>query len=391
MSQWMVPLADVRVLEEDIARVADVYRSGWLSMGPETEAFERQLASYTGAPHALAVANGTDALHLITAGSGLGPGDDVIVPSLTFVATVNAVAYTGARPVFADVGSLQEPWLTRETVEAALTRDTQAILAMTYGGRAGDLAELRDLAAERGIALFEDAAHGLGGRLGERHLGTIGRAGAYSFFSNKNLAIGEGGAVVTHDDELAARMRLLRSHGMTTLSWDRHRGHANAYDVVALGFNHRIDEPRAALARARLARLDAENAQRAAIDARYRECLTGIDGIAPTSQGDPGDLPAFHLFTAVLDEGLDRDRFRALLAERGVQTSLHYPPVHGFSIYRQDGVTLPVTEAYALRAVTLPMFASMSDEQHETVIVAVREAIAALRTGAAVGAARGGP
>jgi dTDP-4-amino-4,6-dideoxygalactose transaminase len=391
MSQWKVPLADVHVHEDDIARVVDTYRSGWLSMGPETEAFERDLAAYTGAPHALAVANGTDGLHLIAAGAGLGEGDAVVVPSLTFVATVNAVAYTGARPVFADVGSVHEPWLTRASVEAALTPEVRAIVAMTYGGHPGELLALRELAAERGLLLFEDAAHGLGGHAAGEHLGTLGTAGAYSFFSNKNLAIGEGGAVVTGDDALAARMRLLRSHGMTTLTWDRHRGHASTYDVVALGFNHRIDEPRAALARARLARLDAENGQRAEIDARYRTALAAIDGIALTAAGAPGDRAAHHLVTAVLDQGLDRDRVRELLAERGIQTSLHYPPAHRFSIYREEGVDLPVTDAYAQRAVTLPMFASMTDEQHELVVAVVREAVEALRTDAAVTAARGRP
>jgi dTDP-4-amino-4,6-dideoxygalactose transaminase len=391
MSQWKVPLADVQVLEEDIARVVDTYRSGWLSMGPETEAFERDLAAYTGAPYALATANGTDALHLIAAGSGLGASDAVVVPSMTFVATVNAVAYTGARPVFADIGSVHEPWLTRASVEAVLNDEVKAIFAMTYGGQPGELLALRELARERGLALFEDAAHGLGGHAGGEPLGTVGVAGAYSFFSNKNLAIGEGGAVVTRDEELATAMRLLRSHGMTTLTWDRHRGHASGYDVVALGFNHRIDEPRAALARARLARLDAENALRAALDARYRAALAALDGIEPTAPARPGDRPAHHLFTAVLDEGLDRDRFRELLAERGIQTSLHYPPAHRFSIYREEGVELPVTDAYARRAVTLPMFASMTVEQHDLVLTAVREAVEALGTGSAVSAARGRP
>jgi dTDP-4-amino-4,6-dideoxygalactose transaminase len=388
MSQWKVPLADVRVPEEDIARVADTYRSGWLSMGPETEAFERDLAAYTGAEHALAVANGTAALHLIAAGAGLGPGDAVVVPSLTFVATINAVAYTGARQVFADVGSVHEPWLTAASVEAVLGPDVKAIFAMTYGGHPGELLALRTLAAERGLLLFEDAAHGLGGRAAGEHLGTVGSAGAYSFFSNKNLAIGEGGAVVTADDELAARIRLLRSHGMTTLTWDRHRGHASGYDVVALGFNYRIDEPRAALARARLARLDGENARRAELDARYRAAFAGADNLEPTAPAGAADQPAHHLFTAVLEEGLDRDRFRELLAADGVQTSVHYPPAHRFAIYERPGVSLPVTESYARRAVTLPLFAAMSDGQHELVVSSVLAALDALAPPAARAAAR---
>ncbi|HEX7300632.1 MAG TPA: DegT/DnrJ/EryC1/StrS family aminotransferase [Solirubrobacteraceae bacterium] len=374
MPQWTVPLADVVVPEEDIAAVAEVYRSGWLSMGPETEALERDFAAYTGARHALAVANGTAALHLICAGAALGLGDEVVVPSMTFVATVNAVAYTDATPVFADIAGLTEPWLSPDAVEAAVTERTKAIMTMPYGGHPGRIEDLAALARERGLLLLEDAAHGAGSWLGERHLGTFGRAGAFSFFSNKNLAVGEGGMVVTDDDEVAARMRLLRSHGMTTLSWDRHRGHASAYDVVALGFNYRIDEPRAALARRRLARLDEENARRAALDARYRELLGGVEGVTPALAPVAGARLAHHLFAVVLEDGADRDGFRELLAARGIQTSVHYPPVHRFSIYAGDA-DLPLTDGYSARAVTLPMFATMTLEQQDAVVDAVRAAL----------------
>ena len=304
MPVWTVPLADVVVPEEDIAVVADVYRSGWLSMGPQTAALEREFAAYVGARHALAVANGTAGLHLICAAAGLGPGDEVVVPSMTFVATVNAIAYTGATPVFADVVSVTEPWLDPRAVDAALTERTRAVMTMAYGGHPGRTVALAALARERGLMLLEDAAHAAGSRVGGRHLGTFGRAGAFSFFSNKNLAVGEGGMVVTDDDEAAAQMRLLRSHGMTTLTWDRHRGHASGYDVVELGFNYRIDEPRAALARRRLARLDADNARRAQLDARYRDLLAGIDGLAPALRPTADARLAHHLFTVVLDDGI---------------------------------------------------------------------------------------
>jgi dTDP-4-amino-4,6-dideoxygalactose transaminase len=374
MPQWTVPLADVVVPEEDIAAVADVYRSGWLSMGPETEALEREFAAYTGAAHALAATNGTAALHLICVAAGLGPGDEVVVPSMTFVATVNAIAYTGATPVFADLVSLTEPWLDPAAVEAVLTDRTTAIMTMAYGGHPGRTAALAQLAREHGLIVLEDAAHAIGSRLGDRHLGTFGLAGAFSFFSNKNLAVGEGGMVVTDDDDVAARMRLLRSHGMTTLTWDRHRGHASAYDVVELGFNYRIDEPRAALGRRRLARLDDDNARRAELDARYRELLSGVDGLAPALPPTEGARLAHHLFTIVLDEGVDRARFRETLAVRGVQTSVHYPPAHRFSIHATDA-ELPVTDAYGDRAVTLPMFATMTIDQQNEVLEAVRAAL----------------
>jgi dTDP-4-amino-4,6-dideoxygalactose transaminase len=374
MPDWTVPLADVRVPESDIARVAETYRSGWLSMGPETEGLEHEFARYTGTRHGLAVANGTAGLHLMCAAAGIGPGDEVIVPSLTFVATANAIAYTGAKPVFADIAGLQDPWLSCASCEAALSERTVAILAMSYGGHSGQIEQLSALAKRRGLMLLEDAAHAAGSRLHGRHLGSFGGAGAFSLFSNKNLAVGEGGIVITDDDELAARMRLLRSHGMTTLTWDRHRGHVTGYDVVALGFNYRIDEPRSALARIRLSRLDEENAQRRALDERYREKFAEMDGVILTMDQPASLVSSHHLFALVLEANVDRDAFRTRLAERGIQTSLHYPPAHRFSIYA-NGQQLPLTDAYAARAVTLPMFAHMTAPQQDLVIDAVRLAV----------------
>ena len=374
MATWKVPLADVQVPDADIEVVADTYRSGWLSMGPETERLEAAFAAYTGSRAALAVANGTAALHLMCAAAGLGSGDEVVVPSLTFVATANAVAYTGARPVFADICALDEPWLSAESCKAVIGPRTTAILAMTYGGHHGEIEQLRALADERGLMLLEDAAHAAGSRLDGRHLGTFGTAGGFSLFSNKNLAVGEGGMVITDDDQIDTRMRLLRSHGMTTLTWDRHRGHASSYDVVALGYNYRIDEPRAALARVRLERLDSENDRRRHLDARYRELLGGVERISLTSGPGPRLKSSHHLFTIVLDSGLDRDAFRSVLAQRGIQTSVHYPPAHRFSIYREGAPDLPITDAYAARAVTLPMFAHMTLDQQDLVVAAVTEA-----------------
>jgi dTDP-4-amino-4,6-dideoxygalactose transaminase len=373
MPAWEVPLADVVVTDDDIAAVVDTYRSGWLSMGPRTAAFEEAFAAHVGAPHAFAVANGTAALHLMTLAMELGPGDEVIVPSLTFVATANAVRYAGATPVFADIAGPREPWLDPVAVEAAITPNTRAILYVDYGGHPGSLPALLELADRHGIALVQDAAHAIGSKLGGSEVGALGLASAYSFFSNKNLAVGEGGMLVTADDGLAERVGLLRSHGMTTLTWDRHRGHASGYDVVALGFNYRLDEPRAALGQRRLARLDAENARRGELTARYREGLEGC--VECTMAPVEGMTSAHHLFTILLPPGTDRDAFRAELGERRIQTSVHYPPVHGFSIHASPGVSLPVTEDHAARTVTLPLFAHMTTAQQDLVIEAVRAAV----------------
>jgi dTDP-4-amino-4,6-dideoxygalactose transaminase len=265
--------------------------------------------------------------------------------------------------------------LSVETGEAVTTARTRAVMTMAYGGHPGQVCELRDWAASRGITLLEDAAHAIGASVDGRHLGTFGLAGAFSFFSNKNLAVGEGGMLVTDDADVAAHARLLRSHGMTTMSWERHSGHATGYDVVAAGFNYRIDEPRAALGRRRLERLSDENARRALLVERYRAALDDLAGIQLVDPPPAGAIAAHHLFTVVLAEDIDRDAVRTRLAERRIQTSVHYPPVHGFSMYREDAPTLRETEAYARRTVTLPLFAHMSERQLDLVIEALSSAV----------------
>jgi dTDP-4-amino-4,6-dideoxygalactose transaminase len=374
MTPWQVPLADVKVSDDDVAGVADALRSGWLSMGPRTERFEEAFAAYTGARHAIAVANGTAALHLACLAAGVRPGDEVVLPSMTFVATANAVRYTGATPVFAEVAGPLEPWLSAAAAERAITPRTRVILTVDYAGQAGELAGLSELARSHGIALLEDAAHAAGGRLHGRHLGTFGLAGAFSLFSTKNLSVGEGGVLVTDDDEVAARVRLLRSHGMTSLSRDRYDRRATDYDVVALGFNYRLDEPRAELASRRLVRLDAENACRAVLVGRYRDALGDLPGLAVALPAHRDEQPAHHLFTVVLDDRLDRAAFRASLAGRGIETSVHYPPVHRLALYADGARSLPTTERYGAQAVTLPLFAHMSSAQVDLVCDAVADA-----------------
>jgi len=375
---WRVPLAEFVIADDDLDAVVATYRSGWLTMGPRTAEFERLFVEYTGAAAAIAVSSGTAALHLTCLVAGLGPGDEVIVPSLTFVATVNAIAYTGARPVFVDIAAVDQPWLSATACEQAITARTRAVLAVAFGGHSGEIEALASLCERRGVLLLEDAAHAAGSRLHGRHLGTFGAASAFSMFSNKNLAVGEGGVVVTSDEAFAAQVRLLRSHGMTAMTWDRHRGHATDYDVVALGYNYRIDEPRAALAASRLARLDDENTRRARIDAFYREEFAGLDLTLALAAVD-GLESSYHLFVIVLPEGSDRSAFRERLAADRIQTSVHYPPVHEMTVHAGEH-ELPVTESYAARAVTLPMFAGMTDTQVEAVVGATKATLAHVRS-----------
>jgi dTDP-4-amino-4,6-dideoxygalactose transaminase len=376
---WMVPLADVLVDEELRSVVEEVVDSGWWSMGPKVGEFEAAFAGLTGTKHALAVANGTAALHLALLAAGCGPGDEVILPSLNFVAAANAIGHTGATPVFCDIVGPDDLNLDPADVEAAVTSATKAVLVLHYGGFPCDIAPVRALAEERGLIVIEDAAHAPGASWHGEPCGSLGSVGCFSFFSNKNLPVGEGGMIVTDDDELAERLRLLRSHGMTRLTWEKHRGHAASYDVVAQGFNYRLDELRAAIGLHQLRRLPEENARRREITQRYHERLDGVSGISmPFGELDEGSASAHHLAVALLPPGR-RDEVRAALADRRIQTSVHYPPIHLFSYYEELGSRrpLPQTEAVAERVVTLPLYGHMSDEQADLVIDALLETVGA--------------
>ena len=373
--EWRVPLSDIDLGEGEIRAVTDVLMSKWLTMGEVTQRFEQAFAEYLGVKHVFAVSNATVALHLANAALGIGPGDEVIVPSLTFVATANAVKYTNAMPVFADIASDVDLDISPASVETAITPATKAITVMHYGGYPCDMAAINAIARERGLAVIEDAAHAPGTELDGKKAGTFGDVGCFSFFSNKNLATGEGGMIVTDRDDLAEQIRLMRSHGMTTLTWDRHKGHAYSYDVVTLGYNYRIDEMRAALGLVQLSKLEKNNARRGEVTARYWEAFAGTNLTLPFhhSRGQS----AFHIFPILLPHGVNRIQFIDNLRAKGVQTSIHYPPVHQFSYYREQdpSVRLPITEDVAAREVTLPLYPTMSDEQVEIVIEAVLSAL----------------
>ena len=373
--EWRIPLSDVDYGEEEIRAVTGVLQSKWLTMGEVTQRFEQTFAGFLGVKHAFAVSNATVALHLANAALGVSFGDEVIVPSLTFVATANAVKYTGAQPVFSDINSQLDLDISPMSVKAAITPATKAITVMHYGGYPCDMKAINAIASEHNLSVIEDAAHAPGTELDGKKAGTFGDIGCFSFFSNKNLATGEGGLIVTDRDELAEKIRLMRSHGMTTLTWDRHKGHAYSYDVVTLGYNYRLDEVRAALGLVQLSKLVRSNLRRGEITARYWEAFAGTKLTLPfrLSRG----TSAFHIFPILLPAGINRIRFIDALRARGVQTSIHYPPIHKFSYYQQQtaGVHLPITEEVAAREVTLPLYPTMKDEQVEFVIKEVLSAL----------------
>lgn len=374
----VVPLFDLRLHDEDIEAVADALRSGWLTMGPRIRAFEEAFAQHLGVAHAVAVSSCTAALHLAYAAAGVGPGDEVIVPSYTFVATANAAVYCGAKPVFADIIDRSRPVIGPAEVEPLITPSTRAIVPVHFAGYAAPVDALAELCSARGIALIEDAAHAPSATLGGRKLGTFGLAGAYSFFSNKVLSVGEGGLLATNDDEVAARARSLRSHAMTSGTWSRHRGHADSYDVVDIGFNYRMDEPRAALALSRLARLETEIAARREHTVAYRHRLGELPGlILPFADEDVATSSCYVMPVMLEDPGLQAGVRRTLRDDHGVQTSLLYPAAHRFTAYaaRQPGVSLPRTELAADSEVTLPLFPDMTAEERDRVVAGVAAAL----------------
>ena len=374
--EWRVPLFDLDYGLEENNAVREVLESGWLTMGGVTERFERAFADYLGVRHAIAVSNATVALHLANLALGIGPGDEVIVPSLTFVATANAVGYTGATPVFADVTSEDDLCVSPDSIKAEITPRTKAITVMHFGGHLCDMPAIHDLAKEYGLDVIEDAAHAPGAELDGKKAGNWGDVGCFSFFSNKNLVTGEGGMIVTNREDLAESIRLMRSHGMTSLTLDRHRGKSYSYDVVTLGYNYRIDEIRSALGLVQLRKLDANNERRRSIRERYHSMLQDMEGISLPYLSHRG-VSADHLLAILLDPGLDRGNFIEAVHARGIQTSIHYPPVHQFTYYRQQGSmpTLPVTEDVASREVTLPLYPAMDGDNLESVVSAVKDAL----------------
>lgn len=379
MSGWSVPLTDLAMPERDVQAVLECLQSGWLTMGPRIQAFERALADRVGTPHAVTVSSGTAALHLAYLAAGIGPGDEVIVPAVTFVASASAVRFTGAHPVLCDVGG--GPDLNIDVQDAAqrITPRTRAIVAVHFAGYPADVSALRALCDERGLLLIEDCAQAIGARVDAdgRQVGTIGELGAFSFFSKKQLCVGEGGMVTTAEESLAERVRLLRSHAMTSTTWDRHRGHDPVYDVVDIGFNYRLDEPRAALGLSRLERLEQDIESRRAIVRAYRERLRDVPGVQLTFDEQSVERSSHFVFVVLLKDREARDSLRAKLKADGIQTTW-YPALHVFTDYRRTVRRGDLARAGEVsnRHCALPLSPTMDEATVDTVVESV---LAALR------------
>ncbi len=358
--------------EEEKAAIREVIESGWLSMGEKVQAFENAFAALHGQKSAVALNSCTAALHLILRAFNIGPGDEVLVPAVTFVATVNAVLYLGATPIFLDIEELERPLLSLDEAAAKCSPRTRAVIIMHYGGYAVDMRSWREFCDARGLRLIEDAAHAPG----IPDVARLSDASAFSFFSNKNMSTAEGGMVLSNHEDALSVIRRLRGHGMTSDTLVRHRGHAYSYDVTMLGFNYRLDELRAAVGLVQLSHLLEWNRKRNALAQSYRRKLASeTPSVLVPFEG--GHTTAAHLMPILLPENCRREAVMDSLRRSGIQSSIHYPPVHLFSYYRTlyPDIALPKSEEFCRRELSLPLHPALQETDVDRVVTCLRTAV----------------
>ena len=373
---YRIPLFDLNFDETEEQAVLDCLRSKWISTGPRTAEFERIFSEMNGGVHAVALANCTVALHLGLILTGISEGDEVICPSLTFVATANAIRYVGAVPVFADVKGAHDLTMDPADIEQKITPRTKAIIVMHYAGFPCDMDAIMAIAKGHDLKVIEDACHAPFSEYKGQKLGTIGDVGCFSFFSNKNISTGEGGMLVTRNTAHLERAKLLRSHGMTSMSYQRSKGHTTSYDVIEYGYNYRMDDLRASLGIAQLGKILPDLAARAEVRKRYLAGLSAVPGVTVPFAGHTG-FTSNYIFPIVLEHAdtPQRDQVRESLATAGIQTSIHYPPVHLFSTYSQFRSNLPDTERIANQLITLPMYASLTSAMIDEVCHTLKNSV----------------
>lgn len=374
---WKVPLFELNFDDLERRAVDDVLDSRWITMGERTQEFEISFERFLGdGAKATAVSSGTAALHMAVLALGIGLGDEVIVPSLTFIAAVNVVRMAGAAPVLADCVSLSNWNIDPVDVERKITPQTKAVMIVHYAGYPCDMEALITLCKARSLYLIEDCAHTPGATYRGRACGTFGDVACFSFFTNKNLSVGEGGMYVVRNVVLHQMGRYLRSHGMSTLTLDRHKGRAVSYDVLQPGLNYRMDEIRAALGIVQLGKLKDANEERRKLTERYHEVLADIRGISVPFLNHPDCLPSYHIYPILLDAEIDRLAVIDVLKQRGIQSSIHYPSCKEFTAYRELGRYItPVADQICRRELTLPLYPTMGFEAIDLVAEALKGAL----------------
>lgn len=372
----MIPYGRQHIDEEDIRAVIEVLRSDWLTTGPTVKEFEESFARHTGTAHAVAVSNGTAALHAAVYALNLGPGDEVIVPAITFVATANAVVFQGATPVFADVDP-DNLLIDTERIEERLTSKTKAIIAVDYAGHPCNYDELRDLAKHHDLYLVDDACHALGGSYRGRPVGSLADLNTFSLHPVKHITTGEGGVITTDNEEYAKRMRLFRNHGITTDHRQREAIGSWFYEMTDLGNNYRLTDFQCALGLSQLKKLAGWVIRRQEVAARYDTAFTDMPSVHPLTVR-PYVGHAYHLYVVRLS-GIGRETVFCDLRANGIGVNVHYIPVHLHPFYRQRFGTspglCPAAEKAYEEIISLPMFPGMSDDMVDQVIDTMKKVI----------------
>ena len=369
----MIPVMRPLLGEEEALAAAEAVRSGWVAQGPRVKQFEEAFAAYVGAEHGVAVSSCTTGLHLAVHLLGVGPGDEVVVPSLSFIATANSVRYTGATPVFADVDAATGN-LTAATVEPVLTPATRAVMVVHQAGVPADVESLKALCEPRGIVVIEDAACAVGSTYQGKPVGTNAVLAAWSFHPRKLLTTGEGGRITTDDGDWAVRLKRLREHGMSVSAADRHNGGSAVIEqYLETAFNYRMTDIQAAVGLVQLSKLDAIITRRRELAARYHELL---EGTVETVRDPEYGTTNYQSFWVWLPEGADRQEVLAGLAERGVSARRGIMASHLEPAYEgHPSVALPVTEAFTARTLILPLFHDMTESEQDTVVSALSETL----------------
>ena len=374
--EYKIPLFQLNFGEEEITAVTETIRSKWISTGPRCEELEKQFVDMFNVGYAVSMSNCTDALHLACILCDIKAGDEVICPSLTFAASVNCIKYVGATPVFCDIVGPEHINIDPNEIEKLITKKTKAIIVVHMAGFPAKMDEIMAIAKRHNLKVIEDACHGPLSEYKGKKLGTIGDVGCFSFFSNKNISTGEGGILITNNESMAAKARLLRSHGMTTMSYQRASGHATSYDIVDLGYNFRLDDIRASIAVVQMKKLQKDLEERILVRKRYVEQLSKISGVIVPFV-DNTEFVSNYIMPVILKDSTSeiRDRIRDTLHAAGIQTSVHYPAIHKFSIYKELNAFLPQTEYVTDNELTLPMYATLTNEQVDFIVETLDKAV----------------
>jgi len=379
MKQSVIPVFRPYMDNEEKEAVLRVLETRWWGLGPETAKFEEEFLAYLRAGYGVATNSGTAALHMALFSMNLKKEDEVIVPSFTFVSSVSAISYVGAKPVFADI---ERSTLTIDpsSIEDNITDRTKAIVVVHYGGQACDMDTISKIANEHNLLIVEDCAHAAGAEYKGKKLGTIGDISAFSFHAVKNLATGDGGMLVSRQKSTRDRMRAFRWVGITKTTWDRYAPQSRSdaknrstYDVEELGYKYHMNDIQAAIARVQLKRLDKVNQIRYELVQRYRENLEPVKDVELLETKNWG-RSSNHLFVILSKK---RDKIMKYLNSNGIATSIHYTPVHKFSLYKKDyaNLKLPVTERVSEEVLTLPLFPDLKEEEVDFICNKIKEAV----------------